>query len=183
MARKKKKGEDTPDVEGAVDGAKPAKASKGKSNLIPAVVVAVGLLGGAYFMKGGGGEAPAAAAEATEEPTEEVVVLGPVVEIDPITMNLADGHFLKVGIALQMAAPDESGAGGAHGAAPPAEGDAGPPTAPVLDAAISMLGSKTLEELQDPDERDEVKKALGEWCEEHYHGAVVGVYFTEFVMQ
>jgi len=41
---------------------KAAKSKKGKGTLIPAVVVAVGLLGGAYVMKGGGGTKKAAAA-------------------------------------------------------------------------------------------------------------------------
>ena len=39
------------------------------------------------------------------EPTE--VTDGPVVETEPMTLNLADGHYLKVGVALQLAAPGE----------------------------------------------------------------------------
>ncbi len=154
------------------------KTRGGRNNLVPAVVLAVGLLGGG-FLFGGRTAAPAeadtAAAEAEAEVHEEA---GPVVPIDPITLNLADGHFLKVGIALQMAVPEEGGGGHGEEEVLP-EGE----TAKALDAVIELLGRRTMEELSDPAARTEVKAALTERLAEAYHGEVTGVYLTEFVMQ
>src|SRR3954454_297242 len=87
----------------AADG---AGKKKGKSNMLPAVVVAAGLLGGGYFMSGGGGAkaepagAAVAGASATTSTTEGAN--GEVVKLDPITMNLADGRFVKLGLGLQL---------------------------------------------------------------------------------
>src|SRR3954466_13748617 len=95
MAKKK--------AQDATDGAPQPK--KGKSNMIPAVVVAAGLLGGGYFMSGGGGAAaPAGAAGAGRAATTSTTegVTGEVIKLDPITMNLADGRFVKLGLGLQL---------------------------------------------------------------------------------
>ncbi len=175
MARKKKaRGE----AEGGTDAAQ-AQAG-GKSMTVPAIIVAVAVLAAGFMMKGGGG---AAAAAPAPEPTEEAVHEGPVVETEPMTLNLADGHYLKVGIALQMAAPEEGEAaahGGGHGGG---EEDTGPPTAKALDLAITAFSSHTKEELSDAKERAKVKEHLTSEIAEAYHGEVVDIYFTQFVMQ
>ncbi len=154
------------------------KTGGGRNNLVPAVVLAVGLVGGG-FLFGGRTAAPAQADTAEAEAEAEVhAEAGPVVPIDPITLNLADGHFLKVGIALQMAVPEEGGGGHGEEEVLP-EGE----TAKALDAVIELLGRRTMEELSDPAARTEVKAALTERLAEAYHGEVTGVYLTEFVMQ
>ena len=172
MARKKKA---KAEAEGGTDA---APASGGKSMMMPALIVAVAVLAAGFMMKGGGGTAAAAAP--APEPTEEAVE-GPVVETEPMTLNLADGHYLKVGLALQMAAPEEGAAeGGGHGGG----GDeAGPSTATALDLAITAFGSHTKKELSDAKERASVKKHLAEEISHAYHGQVVDIYFTQFVMQ
>src|SRR4051812_42249276 len=90
---------------------------KSKNNLVPAVVVAIGLLGAAYFMSSKGGKAPAAsAATATAAAsatgtgaagaagTPAPALDGPAVATgEAITLNMADGRFLKVQIALALA--------------------------------------------------------------------------------
>src|SRR4051794_7412957 len=46
----------------------------------------------------------------TTLPGTEVPVVGPVLKIDSNTLNLADGHFLKIGLGVQLPAksvPDE----------------------------------------------------------------------------
>jgi flagellar protein FliL len=174
------------DAAPAADGAEaPTAAPKGGgNNLVPAVVLAIGLLGGGFFMGGkdGGGTAVAAPQPAAAEHAEDDGH-GPIQALDPITLNLADGHFLKVGIALQMAAAEEEGGG--HGGGKPPE----VPAAKALDLAISLLGSHTMDELANPKERELVKTELSEMVAEAYadpegHGPVVTkVYFTEFVMQ
>lgn len=155
----------------------------GRSNLLPAIVLAAGLAAGGFFFGGRGGGAPAAEAASEEhshaeetEPEE----LGPVVTLEPITLNLADGHFLKIGLALQTA-KQEGGGGGGHGGGgdPIPEGD----TAKALDAAIELFGRHTMAELSDHAIRGQAKTALRERLAETYHGVVTDVYFTEFVMQ
>ena len=83
----------------AADG---AGKKKGKSNLLPAIVVAAGLLGGGYFMSGGGGAKAAKAAAEGATTTTTAEKHGEVVKLDSITLNLADGRFVKLGLALEL---------------------------------------------------------------------------------
>ena len=169
-----------------VDGREPVPAPSkgGANNLIPAVVVAAGLIVGGYMFGGGGGEETEAAAavqptESHAKETSEVPTHGPVQNLEPITLNLADGHFLKIGIALQLAEVEGEG----HGEAEEL------PSAKALDIAISELGSHTMDELASPKGRELVKKKLSEKVSAAYvdpvtHSSLVTkVYFTEFVMQ
>lgn len=150
-----------------------AAGGKSRSNLVPALVVAAGLLGGGFLM-GGRGSGTAAATATTVPPHEEAPALGPVIRLDPITLNLADGRLLKVAIALQLPAdakevPEEEGGGGF--------------AAKALDETIAVLGEQTYATLAAPGGRHAAKQALSAAIAKRYHGEVVGVYFTEFVMQ
>jgi flagellar FliL protein len=135
--------------------------------LIAAALVAL-LAGGYVVTSGGAGTDAASAADAVEEP-----VAGAVVALDPITLNLADGRFLKVGLALQLV----------EGAAPPAEADVAGFAAPALDDAISLLGALTYGDLVAPGGRDAARDSLSQRISARYEGEVMGVYFTELVMQ
>ena len=163
----------------------PAK-KRGHGNLIPAIVVAVGLLGGGFFMGKSPAAPPAAQAHADEkkehkaEPeVKEEATHGPVQNLEPITLNLADGHFLKIGLALQLAEVE----GGGHAAAEEL------PSAKALDIAISLLGEHTMDALASPKARELVKKELSKRVSAAYtdplthEPLVTKVYFTEFVMQ
>ena len=167
----------------AADGAPAPAHARGSNNLVPALVLAVGLIGGGYFFSSGGGGDAAAATKPSEaahsdQEAAEVATHGPVQNLEPITLNLADGHFLKVGIALQLA-----DAGGGHGAAEEL------PSAKALDIAISLLGSYTMDDLKRSEDRELVKKKLSDQVAKAYvdpltHDQMVTkVYFTEFVMQ
>jgi hypothetical protein len=109
-------------------------------------------------------------------------------------LNLTDGHVLKVGIALEaLAHPHDAemetvvhgltaGASG-HGAAAAAT------TSPMngleakaLDLAIKELGNKSFDELSAPDGRAHAQEELQEHISEAYHGDIVKIYFTTFVM-
>src|SRR3712207_2443138 len=119
MKGKKKKAEQA-------EGAEQAADSGGKSMMMPAIVIAVAVLGAGGMFKGGSSQ-PAAAAAPAPEPTEHAE--GPVIETEPMTLNLADGHYLKVGVALQLAAPEEGAESGGHGGGE----ETGPSTAKALD--------------------------------------------------
>jgi flagellar FliL protein len=149
--------------------AETADAAKGGTKKIVMVVVPVLLVVVAawYFVLGPG----SGNSKAEEKPKE--VELGEVVALDPITMNLADGRLLKVGLALQLPLEPPDGGGG-HGEF---SGSV------ALDEAIAYLGEHTYAQLAAPAARQAVKKELSHRVSERYHHAVLEVYFTEFVMQ
>lgn len=153
-------------------------ASGGRSKTVPALIVAVALLGAGYML--GPGKAKATP-PAEAGPTTTTTVLGPVAGLDPITLNLADGRYLKVAIALQLSAEEAGSGGGGHGGGGEEDGSAR--WARALDATISVLGERTYGDLSAPGGRAEAKEELAHHIAELYHDEVVGVYFTEFVMQ
>jgi hypothetical protein len=77
-----------------------AKGGKGKT-LAMGAVLAVGLLGGLKgFVLSGGAKAAGATGVSTTTTTKP----GPVVTLDPITVNIAGDRFLKVGLGQR---PDQ----------------------------------------------------------------------------
>lgn len=140
-----------------------AAAPKGKKKLIMIVVpVLLAVVAAWYFVLG-----PGSGGSAAEEPKEPE--LGEVVALEPITMNLADGRLLKVGLALQLPlepAGEEEVTGSV-----------------ALDEAIAFLGEHTYAQLAKPAARQEAKTKLSERVAKRYHDEVLGIYFTEFVMQ
>ena len=110
--------------------------------------------------------ATAAAVAAAPSPSSSFVE-GAVVKLDPISINLAGGHFLKLGLSLQeskAAGEDVSGA-------------------KALDAAIELFSNRTLDELSSLQIRNKYKAKLVDHLIELYEQKVYDVYFTEFVMQ
>lgn len=153
---------------GADDSAAPGRSKKKK--LIGAVVLLVVLLAagaGAYLMFLGGAPADeeAAAAEAEAEPEP-----GAVLPLEPVTVNLADGRYLQVGIALQEAVPDGSGHGETDGSQ-------------AIDILIDHLSGMPMSELATAEQRHAVKAELVEEISHAYHDHVYDIYFTSFVMQ
>jgi flagellar protein FliL len=126
------------------------KRSRKKLVLILVAVLAIGG-GGYWFMR------PKPAAPPTP---------GEVVKLDPIQVNLAGSHYLRLGIALQLVA----GAAEADGSK-------------ALDAAIAEFSGADMAEVNDPGKREEYKVQLEKELDERYEGDVMGVYFTEFVTQ
>ena len=146
--------------------AESADAPKGRSRkklVLVVVPLLLALVAGWYLVLGPGG----GKSEAEEKHEPE---LGEVVALEPITMNLADGRLLKVGLALQL--PKE-----------PKDPDHPVTGSVALDEAISFLGEHTYAQLAAPAARQEAKKELSHRVAERYHEEVLEVYFTEFVMQ
>ncbi len=135
-------------------------APKGKSKKKLVLVVApllVALVAGWYLVLGPG----SGKSKAEEKHTKPE--LGEVVALEPITMNLADGRLLKVGLALQL--PKEP------------QDPEHPVTGSVaLDEAISFLGEHTYAQLAAPAARQEAKKELSHRVAERYHEEVLEVY-------
>ena len=141
---------------------------KQKSNLVPAIVLAVGIAAAGYFLGPGKG-GPADAKEEKKE--EEAKPLGPVSVMDPISVNLADGHYLKVGLGVQLSAEAK------------AEEFKEGPIERVKDMLISEVGGGKMEDFATPEGRELLKEELRESAKEQFHGEVVDFYFTDFVMQ
>jgi flagellar protein FliL len=151
-------------------GEKPKKSRK-KLFIIAILLVVLGV--GGFVGKG----MLAGPAEPLPDPTK---VAGKVDTFPPITLNLADGRYLKLTLALQLseaASPPPGSVDEAAGAVPALDG------AKALDAAITVLGKSTYRELLAPGGRARAQKALSARVKKLYDGEVLEVYFTEFLMQ
>jgi flagellar FliL protein len=144
----------------APDTAEDGKAKGGgrKKKLVVLVLVLVIAVAAAYLLvlkpKGKPGPPPKPAA-------------GAVVKLDPITINLAGGHFLKLGLSLQASKDAGEEVSGAK----------------ALDAAIELFSGGRIEDLAKRDGREKAKKALVSEVSELYENKVYDIYFTDFVMQ
>jgi flagellar FliL protein len=153
-----------------------AKGGKGKT-LVLYALAAVGVLGGLKGFVLGGGKP--AAAEASGASTTTTTKPGPIITLDPITVNITGDRFLKIGLGLQLWGKYAAGAG--HGA--PDSDDPTKGFARALDLTIETFGGHSYEELSTPEGRKKAKEELVEKLKHAYHEEVEGVYFTEFVMQ
>ena len=91
---------------------------------------------------------------------------GEILKLEAIQVNLTEGHYLRLGLGLQMTSK-------AH------EVDG----SKALDATIELFSGRELEYLQQNVHRADLKDKLTARLDEAYHGDVMEVYFTEFVTQ
>lgn len=129
-----------------------AKGGKGKKILIAVVVLALAA-GAAWFLvlKPKGDTAP--------KP-------GEVLTLEAIQVNLAGGHYLRLGMALQLTDT-------AH------EADG----SQALDAAIGVFSGLPVGQVTSPATREKLRQELQKELDHRYHGDVMEVLFTEFVTQ
>lgn len=92
---------------------------------------------------------------------------GAVLPLDSQQINLAAGHYLRLGIALQLT--DKAGE----------EVDG----SKALDAAIAIFSGLPVDQVTKAGGRDALKKKLLTDLEHRYEDEVMDVYFTEFVTQ
>ncbi|MFI7585880.1 flagellar basal body-associated protein FliL [Spongisporangium articulatum] len=123
----------------AKDDEKPEEEKKGgKGKLIIILVAVLAIAGGAYFFV----LKPKDSAEATTKLPEPVP--GAVVTLDSITINLAGGHFLKLGLALQPTASAGEEVSGSK----------------ALDLAIDEFSNMSIDDLSTTAGRREAKDEL-----------------------
>lgn len=173
----KEAGTDVPEGE-AETGGKGGKGKKkkdkgGKSNLVPAIVISVGLVVGGYFVGSGGSGGTTEVIVTAPE-----VTLGPLVEIDPITLNLADGHYLRLGVSFQMSDAYEDAAKDEEVYVFPSA-DA----SKVRDALIGIFGGNDYQTLSRADGRESAREELLTKSNDLLSGNVLAVFFTDFVIQ
>jgi flagellar FliL protein len=130
--------------------------------ILAVLLVAAGAA--AYFFLFAGGEAEAA------EP-----VAGEVVALEPVTVNLAGGGYLKVGISLQTT---EDAAAGGHGGG-------GVDGSKALDILISTYSQAQPADVTGAREalKEALEQEIVEAYTEHEVEMVMGIYFTEYVTQ
>ncbi len=147
------------------DDAAPAPAPPAKKGRFPvviaAVVLAIGLVGAAFVLRsGGGGE--------TETSEPEAPKAGEVVPLDALTLNLADGHLARVGVAVELAETT-----------PAAEWEKAGGPSRMSDALIARIGSLKADEVT----AERVKEELHDAGEDRFGEEFHGVYLTELVVQ
>ncbi len=125
-----------------------------KMLLVGLLVVALGAAAGWWFLL--------RPASATEPPQPGVVV-----KLDPIQVNLAGGHYLRVGIALQASKDAGTELDGSQ----------------ALDATIELFTGQQVADLASKKSRGRLKRRLEHTLDTDYDGEVIGVYFTDFVTQ
>ncbi|HVX54598.1 flagellar basal body-associated FliL family protein [Nocardioides sp.] len=91
---------------------------------------------------------------------------GPVDALDSIQINLSGGHYLRLGMALQL----RKGVSEIDGSK-------------ALDAAINLFSGQALADINTGQTRNSLKAKLASQLTTLYHGDVMGLYFTEFVTQ
>ena len=139
----------------------PKKSKKMMLIIIGAAVVLLGGGAGAFFMMKG----DSAEAKAPDK--------GSVTAIDdPLTINLADSHYLKLQFALQQTAD---------------AGSESVDTSEAINLAIDEYTGKTVAELSTENGREAIKDELLKKIEDAYTEdktkMVMGIYYTQFVTQ
>jgi len=168
------------------EGAEPEAKKKGKGKLIIIAVVVIALAAGAYVV-GTKSAAPAQSADVSTTTTTIPLIDGCVEEPEPgapeklvdlpqLSINLTDGHYLRVGVSLGICADvvfpvDESGKEEPFR------------SAPALDIIVSTLSGSSMADLSTSEGRQEAKEDLKDKISALYRGVVYEVYFLEFVMQ
>jgi flagellar FliL protein len=138
------------------EAAAPKKSKKKLIIILLAAVVLLGGGGGAYLMLG--------SSKSTAKPAPKP---GAVIPLDAITVNLADGHYLKIHLALQATADAGSTVDGSQ----------------ALDLTVAQFSDLPMAQLSSEDGRAKAKAQLLTAVEKAYKDKIMDIYFTEFVMQ
>jgi len=126
--------------------------------LVAALLVVGGGAGYVFVLKPAGGSV-AAVAPAPKP--------GTVLTVDAVSVNLAGGHYLRLGLGLQLTA-DVTEA---------------PDPAKALDLAITLFSGRTVAEVSAPKTRDRLKAELAASLSKAYDGEVMDVFLTDYVTQ
>ncbi|WP_248580332.1 flagellar basal body-associated FliL family protein [Nocardioides sp. InS609-2] len=135
------------------DGKKPKKGGKKKLLILLVLLVVVVGAGWFFFLK------------PTGPPPQPVP--GETVALESIQLNLEGGHYLRLGMALELSADVTEEIDGSK----------------ALDSAIDLFSGREMSEVNTGKQRQDLKAELLKRLEEAYEHEVLDVYFTEFVTQ
>lgn len=99
----------------------------------------------------------------TAEPVAEP---GEVQTVESMNINLSDGHYLRLGFAVQLTTE--------AGEIEPAR---------ILDTAISLYSGQKFTDVLEPAVRESLKAQLADDLDELYEGEVMDVWLTDYVAQ
>ena len=140
--------------------------------IIIGVVVLVLLAVVAYLLLKPKSAATDASTDPSAPPTYTEADYGAVQTVDSVQINLADGHYLNVSIALQLTKNVPSG-----------EGASGVNDSEALDALIHVFTNQPLDKLTQPADIDTYVAELTSELQERYPDEVAKVYLRQFVTQ
>jgi flagellar FliL protein len=106
-------------------------------------------------------------------PGAEMPVIGPVLDVDSKTLNLADGHFLKIGLGLQLplkSVPEEVAKTENWGAI----------TGQIV---LNTFAGEAMADILPTKQREKLRHEIGNEVCKKSEGKATTVYFTEFVAQ
>ncbi len=109
----------------------------------------------------------------TTLPGDEMPVIGPVLTVDSTTLNLADGHFLKIGLALQLPV-------GSVVADVEKTENWGAITGQVV---LNTFSNEAMADILPTKQREKLRHDVGNDVCVKSEGKATTVYFTEFVAQ
>ena len=147
-----------PEPEAPAEKPEKAKGGSKKKLIIIAAAVLVVVAAAAYFLV----LAPKGDSSAADAPKKPVAIQ----QLDPHSLNLADGHYLRLGFALQLTKDTTVDAAGA------------------LDAAITVFSGHSMADIGDATTREQLRDELLSKLQERYgKDLVMGVEFTDYVTQ
>jgi flagellar FliL protein len=138
----------------------PKKSKKKLIIIVAAAALVLAGVGGYFVFAGGGGKKSAATAKPSPIP-------GGVLTISALTVNLADGHYLKIQLAVQAAA------------GVPSDED----TSDWADMTIAEFSNMSVAQLSTAEGREKAKTDLLKKIQAKDKDMVLDLYFTQFVMQ
>jgi flagellar FliL protein len=145
---------------------KKGEPKKGKMKIVlPLIVVLIGAGGYYHFVY-----AKKKPVTATGAAAVTALPKGPILTLTPTTINLSDGHFLEVGLALQLASAKDMTV---------VTND----QALALNDAIETLSAKTMAMLDTTAGRKAAQVTLTKELAKTFDNKITAVYFTDFVMQ
>ncbi|SFB17836.1 flagellar basal body-associated FliL family protein [Cellulomonas marina] len=150
------------------EGAAPTRKGRGKKLLIMIAVAVLAGAGAGYwlFLRPAPAEPTAEEAEIAAEEAA-AAELGAVQPVEPISINLADGHYLRLGLGLQLTIAVVEDVD----------------VSKAVDRAIALFSMRPVEEVGSAEGREALKAELATQLEEAYEGEIVDVYFTTYVTQ
>jgi flagellar protein FliL len=139
-----------------------------RSNLLPALVLAAGMAAAAFLLR----PSPPAPPEGAATTTTAAPAAGAVVALEPLTLNLHDGAFVRIGVAVALAEGVEA-----------KEFEKKGQTNKMKDRIIFRVSQLSAGDISSAEGLQALKEGLAHDAEKLYHEEFHGLYLTDLVVQ